>query len=233
MIVIGTCLNNNNVDNGAKASGIIKGSDDKLFTVSVTKSAEAGGFVASKTYEEVLEAYQNDKQIVVFLLKIGNIRYQITDVFCHKFSGSSVPHIIATTKGISRHPDMISICYTPDQIYVSGDYAEFRSMPYDAEDTESSATVPNGDNSIWPPKYTKWNYGVLSNLTITDYPDEDVWEISFTSGAAPTLLTLPAGVVGATDFAPAANTKYMIQIAFGVMYYFNKGSIETAEEDGE
>ncbi len=54
--------------------------------------------------------------------------------------------------------------------------------------------------------------GELTSLTITDPPAVGVWMIVFSSGAAPTRTTIPAGILGLEDFAAEANAVYEINV---------------------
>lgn len=193
------------------------------FVVIITKSTEAGRFVADKTRAEIMTAYTAGKKIV-FLLTIGHTFYQIDDITVKTISDE--PWIILREKGCAPHPDLL-IIYGPttddsEMLYVSSEIEQWNG-PIDHVST--SASIPG---TVTDTMYN-WEFGELSSLTITSFPENGVWRIQFMSGSTPTEITLPQGLLGLDDFEPEANTEYVLELAFGVGYV----GIPVEEEEEE
>lgn len=210
--------------NGVNANGNGNSGNDNVVVV-ITKSSQAGCFVADKTRAEIAAAYSAGKKIV-FLLTIGRTLYQIDDITVETDSNEE-PWIVLREKGCAPHPD-IKIVYGPtsnnsEMLYVTSDFLGNGRIDH----VSTSATVPG---TVTESMYT-WEFGELTGLTITTFPEEGIWRIQFTSGSTPTELTLPQGLLGLDDFEPEANTEYVLELAFGVGYVGIPDSDSSEEEE--
>lgn len=66
--------------------------------------------------------------------------------------------------------------------------------------------------TITPLNNTIYNCGTLDSLTISNPPASGAYSIVFTSGATPTVTTIPITIRGLEDFAAEANTLYEINV---------------------
>ena len=96
-----------------------------------------------------------------------------------------------------------------------------RSLLLLAEDVENKANketvvaIEDTDAVIYPAPDTLFNCGTLTSLTITTLTTPQTsgaYSIVFTSGATPTVTTIPATILGLEDFAAEANTIYEINV---------------------
>lgn len=197
------------------------GSSKNDFVVTVQKSPEAGRFVADKTRAEIATAFAAGKRIA-FLLTLNNTVYQIDEITVRTIDGE--PWIILQEFGRAPHPDLY-IVYGPttddgEMLYVSC------AQSLDGiQLSGSTATIPGAVTQ----NLFSWEFGELSALTITTYPEDGIWQICFTSGSTPTIITLPEGLLGLDDFEPEANTEYVLELAFGIGYV----GIPVVEEEEE
>lgn len=79
-------------------------------------------------------------------------------------------------------------------------------------DEATTVTVEGTDPTITPAANTIYKCGTLDSLTITNPPATGAYSIVFTSGATPTVTTIPATILGLEDFAAEANTIYEINV---------------------
>lgn len=82
-------------------------------------------------------------------------------------------------------------------------------------DEATTVTVEGTDPTITPAANTIYNCGTLTSLTITTLTTPQTsgaYSIVFTSGATPTVTTIPATILGLEDFAAEANTIYEINV---------------------
>jgi hypothetical protein len=94
-------------------------------------------------------------------------------------------------------------------------YWEELGEPIDLSAYELKPTVerPTGASvTIAPEANTIYDCGELASLTITDPPAQGAYGIVFTSGATPTVTTIPETILGLEDFAAEANTLYEINV---------------------
>ena len=204
-------------------NGNNNGSNANDFVVTITKSTEAGRFVADKTRAEIATAFAAGKRIA-FLLTLNNTAYQIDDIAVKTIDDE--PWIILRERGAAPHPNLW-IVYGPttddgDMLYVTSeriDWGGFKDL------SVSTLTVPGAVTE----RFYNWECGELDSLTVTTFPEDGVWRISFTSGSTPTVLALPQGLLGLDGFTPAANTEYVLELAFGIGYV----GIPVVEEEEE
>lgn len=72
---------------------------------------------------------------------------------------------------------------------------------------------PEGsDVEISPQVQRLYKCGTLTSLTISNPTASGAYSIVFTSGATPTVTTIPATILGLEDFAAEANTLYEINV---------------------
>ena len=204
-------------------NGNNNGSNANDFVVTITKSTEAGRFVADKTRAEIATAFAAGKRIA-FLLTLNNTAYQIDDIAVKTIDDE--PWIILRERGAAPHPNLW-IVYGPttddgDMLYVTSeriDWGGFKDL------SVSTLTVPGAVTE----RLYNWECGELDSLTVTTFPEDGVWRISFTSGSTPTVISLPEGLIGLDDFEPQANTEYVLELAFGIGYV----GIPVVEEEEE
>ena len=79
----------------------------------------------------------------------------------------------------------------------------------DTDTTSTSITLASAADN------TEYSYGELSALTITAIANPGAFSITFTSGATPTVLTVPQTMIMPDDFTVAANTRYEINVLDG------------------
>lgn len=79
----------------------------------------------------------------------------------------------------------------------------------------TTVTVEGTTPTITPAVNTIYNCGELTSLTITNPPATGAYSIVFTSGATPTVTTIPASIVFPEAFAAEANTRYEINVLNG------------------
>lgn len=206
---------------GQSGSGGGGGGD---FVVTLLKSTDDDGWVATKTFAKTLAAMRAGRT-VMFQLLIGDTLYQMTDVLIDTLNGNDM--ISARSDGIGEQPDKIFIIWDGETLYVTGRYTRqaWITQDYNA----SSASVPGSyhEGSV------EFYFGELSALTITEVPPTEVRQVYFQSGATPTVLTLPQGILGLDGFTPAANTEYVLEFAFGVGYVGIPVSEDEDEEEEE
>lgn len=202
------------------------GSSKNDFVVTVQKSPEAGRFVADKTRAEIVTAFAAGKRIA-FLLTLNNTVYQIDEITVRTIDGE--PWIILQEFGRAPHPNLY-IVYGPttddgEMLYVSC------AQSLDGiQLSGSTATIPGAVTQ----NLFSWEFGELDTLDITTYPEDGIWQICFTSGSTPTVISLPEGLLGLDDFEPEANTEYVLELAFGVGYVgLPVVEEEEEEEEGE
>ena len=81
-----------------------------------------------------------------------------------------------------------------------------------ASKAETTIPVSGTTLAITPEANTLYNCGELASLTITDPTAQGAYGIVFTSGATPTVTTIPETIIGLEDFAAEANTLYEINV---------------------
>ena len=205
------------------SQGSGSGSGNSNFVVTLTKSAEADGWVADKTFAATVAAFKAGRT-VVFMVTIGDILYQFNDVLVETISNED--SLAARIDGIGAHPEKLFVIWSNDLIYVTGRY--IRDVYGLLDQSSSSASVPGTADE----RTTDFEYDEeLSSLTITTFQADAVWAIRFKSGSTPTQLTLPQGLIGLDDFEPKADTEYILEIAFGVGYVGVPTSDEEEKEE--
>ena len=75
--------------------------------------------------------------------------------------------------------------------------------------------LPGAALTLTPEPDTLYRCGELTELTISNPPAVGAWEIVFTTGAVPTVTTVPASLLGLETFAAEAETVYEINVLDG------------------
>lgn len=81
--------------------------------------------------------------------------------------------------------------------------------------TVQCVELPGTEITLNPQAESVYNCGTLTGLMITDYPTRGSFAVSFTSGAVPTVLTVPQALVMPKDYSRQANTRYELNVQDG------------------
>lgn len=156
----------------------------------VTITTRGALYIADKTYEEILTAYQSGKLIVFcYAVDVSLAAFQAGesgDAFVAQFAHSyPAPNItmIAVVEDGNVYASTTVISKAPATVAVSG-------------------TTP----TITPAANTIYNCGELTSLTISNPPATGKYSIIFYSGATPTT------TVGIENFVAEANKRYKITV---------------------
>ncbi len=78
-----------------------------------------------------------------------------------------------------------------------------------------TVSADGAEVTIQPKDQVFYVCGETAALTLTDYPEKGSFAVVFTSGAAPTVLTVPNTLRMPDDFTVEANTRYEINVLNG------------------
>lgn len=169
------------------------GSDGPLV---VTVNSQTGA--ASKTFSEISSALAAGRS-VVFVVPVSGVYAYLTTV------GILEGYAIQATGVADLGNTPTLVIYT---LMANGTGA-ISTRSVDAVDV---ITLPGTTYTLAPVKYTSYECGTLTSLTITNPPADGSWSVRFTSGSTATVLTMPNTVVMPDGFEVEANTVYEINV---------------------
>ena len=169
---------------------------EPFYIVNVTYS---NGFVADKTYQEILAAFLSGKQVFARMYMEGYYGNSLTTVYIEDTAFHF--YFINGEKGYILHAyisvldsigvKQFSLSFTTEKIYSTG---EVNAILY-----------PNH-------KYAFMSQGFITDLTISLDDLDGHYNFSFYSGSTPVNLTLPEAVFMPDGFSVQANKRYEIDI---------------------
>lgn len=168
-------------------------SDSKALYVTVDDTT----FDASETFDNIIAADDEHRRII-FLIPVG---LAIAEAPIIGRSGRNYITAAASSNSING-PGIITYNLFSDE---SHNFSAVPLSPITITDPDTSIILSAQDN-------TKYKYGELTSLTITDAPATGAYSIVFTSGSTATSTTFPATILGLEDFAAEANTIYEINV---------------------
>lgn len=166
--------------------------EQKRLIVKVTESA--GSYAADKTFSQMWAAYSADRAVAVAM---GDGEFVLAEA-----DPSGMAFVSTTISGSTSTVRRLAV--NDSDVW---SYTEFA-----AEQKPATVTVSGTTPAITPAANTAYNCGELASLTVSNPAALGVYSIVFTSGATPTVTTIPATILGLESFAAEANTVYEINV---------------------
>ena len=216
MNILDAVIQNAMVGGGGGGGG--GGDEPELYIVTITRSSKYE-WSADHTYSEINAAFTDGKSIVFKFGTYVQFAGNGIDAGSHFFRAIMLADGIAYSISIVEQYGVMGNEYsttTPAGVVTATDgmttaqKATTRSNLGIVEETIVSVSDTNA--VIAPTNGTTYNCGTLDSLTITDPPAQGDYGIVFTSGATPTVTTIPETIIGLEDFAAEANTLYEINV---------------------
>ena len=186
----------------AAALTAINGEPKKLI---VTFTYANGVWSADKSLSDISAAVTAGDIVIGIYTDSGSVKHEFTLWQKHSLYADFVSVGYDESTG-NLSVEVMSI---DDGDAVTYSAANFQKNPATVTDISStSITLAAADN-------TEYNYGELTALTISSIQAAGVFIITFTSGATPTVLTVPNTMIMPDGFAVEANTRYEINCKDG------------------
>ena len=172
----------------------------EVFLVTVTSSG--GSFSADRTFAECRQALEDGK-LLRFSLEYSSMQYYTAVV-----TAVTNSYIEAEAAAIlSSVPVLMSVKYTK--------YNEITLVSYPLARKPAKTASASATPTIAAEDCRMYECGICSSLTITSFPAEGSFLVTFTSGSTATVLTVPETLVMPDGFTVEANTRYEISVRNG------------------
>lgn len=196
--------------------GAVSAGENELFLVQFTRRSSLS-WSADRSYQEISAAYKAGKFIVFSYgtsaafagLSQDGAAFHADVLVDNKVYSLNVVENGGAEGNVHSPTTAASVVVAVSQMNSNQKLAMLNSLELTAETT---VTVSSTTPTITPEANTLYNCGTLTRLTITDPPASGAYSIVFTSGATPTVTTIPATILGLENFAAEANTLYEINV---------------------
>lgn len=178
------------------------GAEPEKFVVNVEQVSPTV-YVADKSIDELLSAYQSGKLIELYYDN-SILRLSIININNSVLGFSSLL--------FADNPNGDEYHLYQFVAYKSGGTDTWISLECSFNPGVTNINKYGADVYIEPAANTIYKCGELTSLTISNPPATGAYSIVFTSGSTATTTTIPATILGLEDFAAEANTLYEINV---------------------
>lgn len=219
----------------------VSGAEDQPLIVTVLPNELQTGYECDTTVADIIEAAEYGRLIIILFTPISsNIEYQCVAYIDPVSSPNTVvayaynPNDPGSVTDFNWYRIYLAAGSGSDTLIVTQQSGRMVPIPQ-AGDTGKLLGVANNGRPAWqqiPPETvtdlsstsitlasaannTIYQYGELTALTISSIPASGAFIITFTSGATPTVLTVPNTMIMPDGFAVEANTRYEINVRDG------------------
>lgn len=192
---------------------------DAVIAAKLAGGSGGGGGTDTNAVHYTADSGKTDAQKAQARANIGALGTgDIGTVFTFKGAVATIADLPASGNSVGDvwfvESELANFVWLVDEINPGGFWDEF-GQPIDLSGYQLNPTVnavTGASASITPADNNIYNCGELTSLAISNPTQQGAYSIVFTSGATPTITSIPSTILGLESFAAEANTMYEINV---------------------